>query len=374
MLRTDGKPAVSRRAVLRSGLFGGMVLATLPASIVSITPAAGIDQPSYNELFGNPPLLGRVESKWELLQTIVKKPDTLDDVVRIARRHEVLPIYGSVHADPPSRWLQHNDVWFNVGDGYIHSSYVIPVHEVFNEPEEVAGGFWGEISVPEAWLQWRPARDSRGRYRLAYGTVYWVDERIDDVDGHAWYHLLDDGASRAWWVEGRMVRRINPVELAPISPDLPPSRKRIEISIGQQQLTCLEGDVPVFSTRMASGTAYINPEGKQFGFNTPIGEHRVVYKRPTRHMSGGDPRSQSNHYDLPGIPWCTYFTPTGAAIHGTYWHNNYGRPASHGCINVPSDAAKWIYRWTNPVMAYDVPAHWTTQEEYNVATVVSVQN
>jgi lipoprotein-anchoring transpeptidase ErfK/SrfK len=146
------------------------------------------------------------------------------------------------------------------------------------------------------------------------------------------------------------------------------------ISISRQQLTCLEDDVPVFSARIASGTAYINPDGKQYGFTTPIGEHYVVCKRPTRHMRGGDPQSQTNHYDLPGIPWVTYFTPTGAAIHGTYWHNNYGQPASHGCVNVTSDAAKWIYRWTNPVLVYDNPSHWTTPEEVALATVVSVED
>jgi hypothetical protein len=223
-------------------------------------------------------------------------------------------------------------------------------------------------------LQWRPVRDSQGKYRLAYGTVYWVAERADDADGRAWYRLLDDGIARAWWVEARCVRRIDPAELVPVSSGLPPGRKRIDISIGQQHLTCLEDDVPVFSTRIASGTAYVNEEGKQYGFNTPIGEHRVVYKRPTRHMIGGDSKSQSNRYDLPGIPWCTYFTPTGAAIHGTYWHNNYGRPASHGCVNVPNDAAKWVYRWTNPVMSYDNPAHWTMEDEVDMATVVRVVN
>jgi hypothetical protein len=48
-------------------------------------------------------------------------------------------------------------------------------------------------------------------------------------------------------------------------------------------------------------------------------------------------------YDLPGVPWCSFFTGTGVAIHGTYWHNDYGRPRSHGCVNLPSMDAKFIY-------------------------------
>ncbi|MEJ2353252.1 MAG: L,D-transpeptidase, partial [Anaerolineales bacterium] len=44
---------------------------------------------------------------------------------------------------------------------------------------------------------------------------------------------------------------------------------------------------------------------------------------------------------------------SGIAFHGTYWHNDYGRPRSHGCINLTSRAAKWIYRWTLPVVPPD---------------------
>ncbi|MBN1310015.1 MAG: L,D-transpeptidase [Anaerolineae bacterium] len=350
-----------------------MALAALPGPRLSSTLAGSSEPLAYNDLFGNPPLLGRVEAEWELLQRIVRRPDTPDDIVRITKHREVLPIYGAIHADAPVSRFQHNDVWFDVGDGYIHSSYVIPVRETFHEPEGVGDGFWGEITVPEFLLQWRPQRNSPGLRRLAYGTVYWVAECAEDPEGQAWYRLLDDGHHRAWWIEARCVSRIYPDDLAPISPNISPDRKRIEISISKQLLTCLEEDRPVFSTRISSGTAYINEDGKQFGFNTPVGKHVVVYKRPSRHMTGGDPENPSNYYDLPGVPWCTYFTPTGAAIHGTYWHNNYGRPASHGCVNVTNDAAKWIYRWVNPVTVYDAPLHWTTRQEAKIATVVIVQ-
>ena len=57
-----------------------------------------------------------------------------------------------------------------------------------------------------------------------------------------------------------------------------------------------------------------------------------------------------NVYNLPGVPWCSFFTGMGHAIHGTYWHNDYGRPRSHGCVNLPSELSKWIYRWSNPLV------------------------
>ena len=48
----------------------------------------------------------------------------------------------------------------------------------------------------------------------------------------------------------------------------------------------------------------------------------------------------------PGVPLNTFFTLDGIAIHGTYWHNDFGVVRSHGCVNVPIPVAKFIYRWT----------------------------
>jgi lipoprotein-anchoring transpeptidase ErfK/SrfK len=50
-------------------------------------------------------------------------------------------------------------------------------------------------------------------------------------------------------------------------------------------------------------------------------------------------------YDLPGVPWTLYFTAQGAAIHGAYWHNEFGNPHSHGCVNLPPKEAKLMYDW-----------------------------
>jgi lipoprotein-anchoring transpeptidase ErfK/SrfK len=83
---------------------------------------------------------------------------------------------------------------------------------------------------------------------------------------------------------------------------------------------------------------------------TPQGTHRVLQKVPTTRMIGGE---GSGYYDLPGIGFVTYFTASGVAVHGTYWHNDYGRPRSHGCVNVPTAASQWVYRWTRPDVPYD---------------------
>ncbi len=68
---------------------------------------------------------------------------------------------------------------------------------------------------------------------------------------------------------------------------------------------------------------------------TVRGDFRITRKLPTRHMVGPG-------YDLPNVPWVSYFF-AGYAIHGTYWHNNFGTPMSHGCVNMTTADAKWFY-------------------------------
>jgi lipoprotein-anchoring transpeptidase ErfK/SrfK len=74
---------------------------------------------------------------------------------------------------------------------------------------------------------------------------------------------------------------------------------------------------------------------------------------PSRHMRAPEnERGTSAWFDLPGVPWNTFFTYEGVAIHGTYWHNDFGARRSHGCVNVPIEVAKFVYLWTEPVTPY----------------------
>ena len=324
---------------------------------------------SFNELYDNPPMLGRSEA-WR--QRVVEDPADYNSIVRVVNYSDVLPIYGAVRSEHVRWGYPHNDVWFDVGDGYVHSSWIVPVHETFNEPQDVPRtGFWGEITVPTSWQHNQPIMSSRRYYDLAYGALFRVLEREDDRYGRAWYRLYDDAKpSSRWWVQAEHVRRVPSTEFLPISPDVPPGEKRIEVDLDNQMLMCYESDRLVFSTRTATGAAFRDASGKIHDFFTPKGEHFVRYKRPSRHMTGGD--SINDRYDLPGVPWCTFITWDGVAIHGTYWHNDYGHERSHGCINVTTDAARWVYRWVNPYTGHMKQAHVTTEEERENATRVIV--
>ncbi len=83
---------------------------------------------------------------------------------------------------------------------------------------------------------------------------------------------------------------------------------------------------------------------------TPAGTHHVLFKTPASRMIGGQ---GEDYYDLPGVPFPTFFTQSAAAIHGAYWHNDFGHPRSHGCLNAPAPVARWFWRWTEPSAPYE---------------------
>jgi len=74
---------------------------------------------------------------------------------------------------------------------------------------------------------------------------------------------------------------------------------------------------------------------------------------PSKHMgsvAGGEEVEENGGFSLPGVPWTSFFRdPGGYALHGTYWHNNFGLQMSHGCVNMRNEDALWLFRWTTPV-------------------------
>jgi hypothetical protein len=230
-----------------------------------------------------------------------------------------------------------NHTWLRTEKGWLYSAYVQPVEEHLNEPilNIPAGGMLAEVTVPytQAWY----VRDTGWKrvYRLYYATTWWVNYVFRSDLGVVWYQVFDDRLRHNYLVRAEHLRAVTPEELMPISPGVPD--KRIEVDLEKQWLIAYEGSRPVFVTRIATG---------YFPGDTPQGEYQIERKQPSRHMASEE--VGKNQFDLPGVPWVCYISWTGVSIHGTYWHNNYGTPQSHGCINLPPQAAKWIYRWSEP--------------------------
>ncbi len=117
------------------------------------------------------------------------------------------------------------------------------------------------------------------------------------------------------------------------------SSKWIEVSLSEQRLRAWDGNKLLMEIPISSG---------RWG-PTPTGTFTIWYKTRSQRMIGGD-ASLGTFYDLPNVPYNMFFYE-GYAIHGAYWHNNFGEPMSHGCVNTPIVDAAWLYDWTGPKLA-----------------------
>jgi lipoprotein-anchoring transpeptidase ErfK/SrfK len=103
----------------------------------------------------------------------------------------------------------------------------------------------------------------------------------------------------------------------------------IDIDLSEQRLYAYDGQTMVRSFLVSTGT-YLHP--------TPVGRYSVYIKLRYTDMAGPG-------YYLPDVPYTMYFY-SGYGIHGTYWHDNFGTPMSHGCINMVTEEAGWLYDWS----------------------------
>lgn len=290
--------------------------------------------------FDNHPTQGRVT---EISIYVYDQPSFQGNKVKIHWRDSVLPIkQATIGDDEPS----YNRIWYQIGDGeYVHSGAIQPVRTITNQPASriPSTGAVAEVTVPFTDARTAPGRNEDVVYRFYYDTLYWVTEVTLDASGDVWYGVLDDKWKSIYYVLASHFHIIPEDDLEPLSQNIPPEQKRIEVHTAEQAVIAYERDLPVFMSRAATGAAF--RDGNHF---TPSGRHITFCKRPCRHMAAGD--LASNGYDLPGVPWICYITENGVAFHGTYWHNDFGKARSHGCINLPPQAARWIYRWTQPVV------------------------
>jgi len=319
----------SRRIFLRQALIGVSSLVSLPAL-------------NWFDRIGDENLV-RVTAAHVNVHT---HPNRNSDIVSRRARDELVKVYYSVEGDSGR-----NTKWYRVWGGFTHSAFLQPVRVSLNPvaSEIPESGALAEVSVPFS-QSYRQSRTGRWElnYRLYYGSVHWITGINEGPDSRTWY-LLNDSYGRTYHALAEHLRIISDEELSPITPEIPREKKWIEIAIGEQELTAYENDVIVMRTKISSGVRQLTPiEPDQIPSDTPLGHHHITVKTPSRHMGDTDLTGSPETGALPGVPWVSFFHKTGVALHGTYWHDNFGVRMSRGCINMRNEDAKWIYRWVQP--------------------------
>jgi len=290
------------------------------------------------------------------------RPSLESTTIRSLVEDDVFPwlreVVGTHPYGPSQRWVE-------TSEGYIWSPHVQLVRDLPQEPAtklpdtSLGAGMWVEVSVPyvDLILDNPPARAPWLEYRLNaglsprlyYSQVIWVDRIKQDDAGRTFYRVNERyGYGDIFWAAAEAFRPITADEIAPINPEV--ENKRIVVDVPYQTMSCYEGSTEVYFARVSTGALY-NAAGERVdAWATPGGKHPIWRKLISLHMSGG---TTGGGWDLPGIGWTTLFVGSGVAIHATFWHNNYGVPMSRGCVNAYPEDAKWVFRWSQPFVAYD---------------------
>jgi len=148
---------------------------------------------------------------------------------------------------------------------------------------------------------------------------------------------------------------------APVLGETDNGSKRIYVDLTNQTLTAYEGNTIFLETKISSG---------KWG-RTPTGEFKIWEKLRSTKMSGG---SGADYYYLPNVPFVMFFSNgevsagRGFSLHGTYWHNNFGHPMSHGCVNMRTVDAEKLYYWVGPTATGNV----TLATGDNPGTVITI--
>jgi hypothetical protein len=335
-------PPLSRRTFLK---IGAAALAGL-----ALKPLPWLEAPEGTDLPEHPKPVGKGRVTIDTV-SVYQEPNFKSERIGLLRRDKIVNLYEVIYSPNGPK---HNPRWYRVQAGFAHSAYLQRVEVIYNRPLSwiPEAGRLGEITVPYSISYRRTRQGWEPLYRLYYTSVYWITSLEEGPDGTVWYGLTDDLLHVQYCVPAKHVRPVTPEELTPISPGVPASDKRIEVSLSQQTLTAYEGDQVVLRTKVSTGIPSGGPPPNGIPTETPDGHFHIEVKVPSRHMGDGRLTSDLGAYELPGVPWVSFFHETGVGFHGTYWHDNFGARMSHGCVNMRNEDAKWLYRWANPVAEY----------------------
>jgi hypothetical protein len=357
------KRTFSRRDFLKLAGVGLGALAFRPFNFKTLD---ALYKPKQLPQFPNSEIIGRLVDQTDIRSRPTNDPLLNTSIGTLPADH-LIPwereVIGSVVALTNQKYLE-------TPQGYIWSSRVQPTRNLPNTPITTmpAGqpGFWVEVTVPYVDLTLEgtvasPWMQDHITYnfppRVYYGQVIWIDQ-VRQNNGFVEYRWNEGDQGHGYgygpygeffWLDGAGVKVLTEEDVAPISPDFDPAQKKIIANVTYQTLSCYEGNTEVYFCRMASGQVYDPLTGAiSDEFATPVGELLTHWKIISKNMTAGDAQTG---YSTPAVPWNTFISGEGVAIHGAFWHNDFGERRSHGCINVKPEDAKWIFRWTTPYIS-----------------------
>ncbi len=152
--------------------------------------------------------------------------------------------------------------------------------------------------------------------------------------------------------DGRLYRAdtITRIDAQPRPGDVAEGDKWIDVDLSTQSLVAYEGDRPVYATLISSGRV-INPDVPELNHATPTGTFHILSKHVATTMDADT--VADGPYSIEDVPYVMYFQ-LAYALHSAFWHDAFGHPKSHGCVNMAPLDARWMFDWADP----QVPVPW----------------
>ncbi|PKO21812.1 MAG: hypothetical protein CVU38_12765 [Chloroflexi bacterium HGW-Chloroflexi-1] len=232
--------------------------------------------------------------------------------------------------------------WYRIGDArWAHGDWIRLVEEAARAVRNVAAATAAaaqaadRISLPVGWVvtsalnvRARPgvSDDNPPIDQVKHNQALSILE-TQVVWGSKWHRIGQDR-----WVEGGWV---GVARARPRPSNIGPEARWVGVCLQEQTAVAYEGDRPVYTMLVASGLS---------GTPTVQGIFRTWLRLPTGKMAGGNP-AYGSYYYLEDVTWTCYFY-SGYSLHTAYWHDAFGRPRSHGCVNLSPYDAWWIYEWS----------------------------
>ena len=158
--------------------------------------------------------------------------------------------------------------------------------------------------------------------------------------------IFEEGSTIAYF-EGQKIdvpQEVAQIGSRPVLGVAANGERYIEVDLSEQKLKAWDGQSLFFESAISSGLPW---------WPTPQGEFRIWAKLRYTRMQGGEGKY---YYNLPNVPFVMYFSNDkipgwrGYGLHGAYWHNDFGRVHSHGCVNLPISSSEKLYYWTTPTL------------------------
>ncbi len=242
--------------------------------------------------------------------------------------------------------MAHGERWGRTRRGrWIALRELGAAHPIAFRGEELEGSLdvaWVMAERANVYAAAKPDKPSQSRVK--FQIVRWREEVVAPGGGGTMVRISDDGKDPPEWMRAKdLVHPTSAPPPAEVGGDASTERW-LDVDLATQTLVAWEGTRPVFATLVSTGRG---PKGSETA--TPPGTHRLWVKLTTTTMDNLEKDDADRHYSIEDVPFVQFFDKA-VALHGAFWHNDFGHVHSHGCVNLSPLDARWLFGWTAPHM------------------------